>query len=326
MIPLNNQQRLFLVESGQLYEAWRDATRQAIGYRYGMKWVKSKGRDYLVRLHDAKGNGRSLGVRSPDTEAEYDAFMAGKDRVKERLVALREWLNDQARLNRAARLGRLPSIVGEILLSIDSAGVGSEIRVVGTQALFAYESMAAVQCRVELLASGDVDTLYDPTRQLSIIVRRIDEERLIGLLRKVDKSFEPISAQGFRAVNKDGFMVDLIVPPVDMHSGGASQFSPDDLVAAELPSLQWLANSPKVEVVAIAANGKAIPMVVPDPRVFAIYKAWLSQQSCSTPLVRKQNLLQAIMLFQMLESYLPHYPIDLGVRSVVMALLAADMA
>lgn len=325
MIPLNDQQRLFLVESSQLYEAWRDATRQAVSYRYGMKWVKSKGNDYLVRLHDAKGNGRSLGVRSPETETKYEAFMAGKQRVKERLVGLGERLKDQARLNRAVRLGRLPSIVGEILLGIDSAGVGSEFCVVGTHALFAYETMAAVQFPVELLASGDADTFYGPARQISIIARGIDEESIIGLLRKVDKSFEAIRAQGFRAVNKNGFIVDMIVPPMDIHRGESTQLSPDDLVAAELPSLQWLANSPKVEVVSIAANGKAIPMLVPDPRVFAIYKAWLSQQPCSTSLVRKQNLLQSIMLFQVLESHLPHYPVDLGVRSVVMAMLTTDM-
>lgn len=312
MIPLNDQQRLFLVESGQLYEAWRDATRQAVSYRYGMKWMKSKEKDYLVRLHDAKGNGRSLGVRSPDTEAKYEAFMAGKERVKERLVGLGERLKDQARLNRAARLGRLPSIVGEILLGMDSAGVGSEFRIVGTHALFAYESMAAVQCRMELLASGDVDMLYDPRKQLSIVVRRLDEGGLIGLLRKVDKSFEPIRAQGFRAVNKDGFMVDLIVPPMDMRSGDPVRFSPDDLAAVEVPSLQWLANSPKVETVAIATNGLPIPMAVPDPRAFAIHKAWLSQQADREPVKKQRDLEQAIMMFQMLERYLPQYPIDLS--------------
>lgn len=69
MQALDHQQQLFMVESGQIYRAWIDALRHARGYRYGMRWTSSKGRQYLVRLHDARGNGRSLGPRSAQTEA-----------------------------------------------------------------------------------------------------------------------------------------------------------------------------------------------------------------------------------------------------------------
>ncbi len=38
MKPLSNQQRLFLVESDQLYRAWREVQWRHIEYRYGMRW------------------------------------------------------------------------------------------------------------------------------------------------------------------------------------------------------------------------------------------------------------------------------------------------
>lgn len=51
--------------------------------------------------------------------------------------------------------------------------------------------MAAVQFAKELLASGDVDLLYDPRKKLSLISKRMDNNGLMGLLRKADKTFEP---------------------------------------------------------------------------------------------------------------------------------------
>ena len=85
MTPLSEQQRLFYVETTQLYEAWRDARRQAEVHKYGMKWVTAKGRQYLVKLTNARGNGKSLGPRSPETEALLAAFQEGKLRADRRL-------------------------------------------------------------------------------------------------------------------------------------------------------------------------------------------------------------------------------------------------
>jgi hypothetical protein len=78
MKTLTDQQRLFLVDTIQLYEAWHSATLQVRSHRYGMKWLKSGNGEYLVRLSDAKGNGKSLGPRSAETEITYEKFIAGK--------------------------------------------------------------------------------------------------------------------------------------------------------------------------------------------------------------------------------------------------------
>lgn len=155
MTPLSEQQRLFYVETTQLYEAWRDARRQAEVRKYGMKWVTAKGRQYLVKLTNARGNGKSLGPRSPETEALLAAFQEGKLRADRRLGHIRERLEQQARLNRALRMGRLPSQVAAILGAIDRSAARDDFRVVGTHALYAYEALAGVQIRMELLASGD---------------------------------------------------------------------------------------------------------------------------------------------------------------------------
>ena len=310
MRPLDNQQRLHMVESEQLYRAWIEAYRQAMSYRYGMKWVSSKARQYLVRLHDARGNGKSLGPRNEETEAIFLAFSQGRDRAKARFQSLSEQMTRQARLNKATRLGRLPSIIGSVLMELDLAGCEKDFCVVGTHAIFAYESMAGVHCVAELLASGDVDLLYDPRKQLSLVSEKLNEAGLLGLLRRVDKSFEIISETRFRAANKNGFMVDLLIPTRDIRVADAVTFSEDDLCAVEVPNLHWLSNAPKCDTVVIAHNGQPVRMRCPDPRAFSLHKAWLSVQSDREPIKKQRDHDQAVMVAELILKHLPAYPFE----------------
>ncbi len=260
MRELTDQQRLFLIESEQILAAWRAAYWQKQLHQYGMKWVRAGGRDYLVRLRDARGNGKSLGPRSTETERIHFAFTANKQRADERFAALSAALKQQARLNKAVRLGRLPALIGRILHALDLARAEHHFTVIGTHALYAYEAMAAVQCSMDLLASGDVDLFYDPRKPLALTAEKLDGIGLLGLLRKVDPSFEIVATHPFRAVKQERFLVDLVIFPEGMRIDCAVRFAEDDWVAAEVPSLQWLLNSPRVEVTVIATDGRPVLM------------------------------------------------------------------
>ena len=309
MFPLSDQQRLFLVESTQLYHAWREANDQSQQHKYGLRWLTSQGKDYLVRLSDAKGNGKSLGPRTLETEAIYAAFIVSKARAKTRLAALNIRLANQSKLNKAVGLGRVPSLVADILKALAISKVDHDFRLIGTHALYAYESMAGQHCKMDLLASGDVDLLYDPRKKISIMGRQLDHEGLIGLLKKVDKTFQLQSTHSYRAVNDNGYMVDLIVPMQAMDQPSV-QFAANDLQAVEVHSMQWLANAPAIEVVVIATNGTPVSARVPDPRVYALHKAWLSQQAMRDPVKKPRDLGQARLVYEMLVEHLPNYPLD----------------
>lgn len=310
MQALDHQQRLFMVESDQIYRAWLDALHHARAYRYGMRWISSKGRQYLVRLHDAFGNGKSLGPRNAETEARFAAFQEGKVRAEARLASLAARMKEQARLNRALRLGRLPNVVGDILLGLAAARTAHDFCVVGTHAIHGFEAMAGVHCRMELLASGDVDLLYDPRRQLSLVARKLDGHGLLGLLRKVDPSFAPLRDTPFRAANDKGFMVDLVIPERDIRETEQVSFGQEDLVAVEVPNLHWLVNAPKHDVVAVAADGRPVMMRVPDPRAFALHKAWLSERPDREPVKKVRDRAQAVLIVQMIQSWLPVLEFD----------------
>ncbi|NNM65704.1 MAG: hypothetical protein HKL99_14065 [Burkholderiales bacterium] len=306
---MSDQQVLQAVDAEQVYHAWLHNRRHVVAHRHGMRWVRSGGGEYLVRLTDSSRNGRSLGARSPETEKIFAEFQAGKERADSRDRALREKLAEIARMNKALRLGRAPSIVGDILRALDVQAEGV-FSVVGTHALFAYEAMAGVHMVRELLASGDVDLLADGRKKVSILADKLAPDGLIGLLRKVDKTFEPITPGSYRAANADGFMVDLLIAPLDMRDDTRVSAQAGDLVAAEVPGLQWLLNAPQVRATVIAADGFPFAMRVPDPRVFCLHKAWLSGRVDREPMKKGRDIAQAQVLAELIRERLPQYPFD----------------
>lgn len=310
MKPLSDQQRLHLVESEQLYRAWREVVWRQQEYKYGMRWKSVNGKEYLVRFMNARGDGRSLGVRSVQTEKVYEQFYEGKNLANEKYLGLSEKVKMQTRLNKALRLGRMPTVIGDILLVLDKVHALDDFRVVGTHALFAYEAMAAVEFKIELLASGDVDLLYDNRRSISVVAKKIDGQGLLGLLKKVDKTFEIKDFERFRAVNKDGFMVDMITQDRGMNYTRPKPLVDEDFEFVEVPNLEWLVNSPRIDQVVISANGQPVMMPVPDPRAFAVHKAWLSKQKEREPVKKSRDFNQAAMVFYLLKEHLPNYPID----------------
>lgn len=316
MRPLSNQQRLNLVNSEQLFENYQAALRQAQSYAYGMRWKKVRDIDYLFRESDRRGNGKSLGRRSPETEAILQAFHAGKETAMARLGAIKAQLDEQARLNKALRIARVPRVVARILRQLDEAGLGSTFTVMGTQAMYAYEAAAGVQFLAELLASGDVDLLYDTRKRLTLVSNKLDGQGLLGLLKKADRSFECIRKRGFRAANAGQFIVDLIIPPSGMQECEAVTFAEDDLVAAEVPGLQWLLNAPKLNAVAIDEDGWPVPFRSPDPRAFALHKAWLSQQLDRDPIKKPRDLAQARAVAEAINEYMPHLPLAEALKSL----------
>jgi hypothetical protein len=296
MNELNGEQRRQLIDTQQAYGAWREAhldhNRRFLG---SMRWAAREGADYLLRKIGRSE--KSLGPRDPKTEAAYRAFVEGRKENKSRLEGLSQRLNNIAPVNRAMGLARIPAIAARILRQCDERGLlGKQLFVVGTNALYAYEVLSGVHVQSDLLASGDIDLLLDARRHLSLALAGVRADGLIGLLRKVDRSFSA-SPRSFRAANRDGYMVDLIRPEArDVfrdHKAAALTDLPDDLEGAAIFGLSWLINSPKLDAVAIDERGYPVRVVVIDPRAFALHKAWLSARPDRDPLKAPRDLAQA---------------------------------
>ena len=313
---LSNQQRLHQVNSEQLFENYRSALGHASTYTYGMRWKTVRSTEYLFRDKDRRGNGKSLGPRSAETEALLAAFSEGRVAAQERLKLITEKIQEQARLNKALRLNRVPRVVALVLRELDRAGLHDSFTVIGTQALYAYEAAGGAHFLLELLASGDVDLLYDARQKMTVVSDKLDGEGLLGLLKKADKTFECVRENGYRAANAGQFMVDLVVAPRGMQDSENITFAESDLVATEVPGLQWLLNSPKLDAVAIDEDGWPVPMRVPDPRAFAMHKVWLSGLPEREPIKKPRDLEQAQAVAKLVQAEMPHLSFETTLTSL----------
>ena len=306
-----NQRRVF-IDTAQVYEALVAVLRDGQAYRGGMHWKKSGGREYLFRSVDRHGNGKSLGPRSPENERIMVEFHRRKAEIAGRSNGLRERVAEQARICKAVRIGRVPSTATAILRLLEQGGLlGDNVWVAGTHSLFAYEARAGVFLDSPLMATADIDLLWDTRPRLKLLGdAEIRTDGLMGILKKADRTFEPVRKRSFRAVNRDGFMVDLIkAAPRSLNAKEPRRWGDeDDLEAAEIRNLQWLVSAPKFNQTVIGDDGFPAPLTVSDPRAFVLHKRWLSEQPDREPLKKRRDHEQARVLAGLVIRYLPDYP------------------
>jgi hypothetical protein len=310
----NNQQRLS-IDIRQTYEAYREARRNAAKYAGGLSWKTVGGREYLIKILNRSGGTRSLGPRSGETEAIHAEFVAGKARAKEREAALGQSLREFAGMARGIHLNRVPAVVTATLRKLDEYHLlGRNLMVIGTNAMYGYEAVGGVMFDAGLLATTDMDLLWDARSRLKLgqLDDEVAEAGLLAILRKVDRSFEAVGKGGFRAANKDGFHVDLVkqTPNLPWKQGEPEQIAAGDLTASWLPNIKWLLASEKFQSIVIGQDGLPAPMVSPDPRAFAIYKHWLGEQPDREPGKKQRDQQQAEATIVLLREKLPHLALD----------------
>ncbi len=292
---LNPDQRREAINTQQRFAGLAEAQARRQAFRGSMVWGESKSRQYLMRsAYDKQGRRRqtSLGPRSPETERIKAQFDQGRIEARARWDSLRLVMDRQAAVNRALGLGRVPLLGARIMRALDASGLlGGAIRVLGTNALYAYEAVAGVRIESGLTATEDIDLLLDSRARLQFVATGEEETAsLLRVLQQVDGSFER-SRERYRARNRDGYIVDLIK-------------------ADEFEGLAWHESAPAFEAVAIDERGEPLRIVASDPRVFAIHKYWLSQRLDREPIKKPRDLRQAQVVAALVAAHLPHLRLD----------------
>ncbi|PWE77262.1 hypothetical protein XF30_11310 [Bradyrhizobium sp. SUTN9-2] len=314
---LNNDQRREVINSQQRFQALRDAKEAYNAHRGSLTWAESKGRQYLVRSYYNNAGIRkqaSLGARSPETEKTKADFEAQRAAAEDRVKNLRDTLERQAAVNRALGLGRVPLLGARIMRALGGFGIlGSGIRILGTNAIYGYEASSGVRLDPGLATTEDLDLLFDARGGLTFVADDdVSESSLMKILKRVDTSFER-AKQTFRAVNRDGYLVDLIKPmqsPSWKKAPDKIGLDPEDLAAVQIEGLDWLQNAPAFEAVAIDEKGEPVRIVAPDPRVWAAHKPWLSRRPDREALKRQRDAAQAGAVGALVANYLTLLPFD----------------
>ena len=301
------------INLSQVWEAWIDAEDlRRHSFLGSMGFETRDGKDYLYRR--IGGIGRSLGPRTEQTEEQLARFQAGREDNRARLQGLQEALDKQAAILRSLRDGRLPVVAARILRELRLHNRQGRIRVVGTNALYAYEALAGVRFEEGATATGDMDLLHDDRNKLRLLT---DERRLIGLAEmirsRIDASFTSRNPRDYRLTNAEGYMVELIRPeprPAWRKMPGAQPEQAGDLVGAPISGLQWLVNAPAVDTIVVDERGYPAPIRCPDPRYWAAHKLWLSTREDRDPAKKGRDAAQGLAVVRLIKEKLQHLPLD----------------
>ncbi len=307
LIELEESQLRELVNARATWRAYIDARREAVQVKGSMVWKAVGGRTYLVR-RSASGAQKSLGPRSPETEAMHASFQGRKERAEARFKAMRQRLEEQRKLNRIYRVGRTPAVVVRILAALEAADLADKFMVIGTHAMYAYETACGVMVESRALATRDLDLLFDVRRRVAFAttLARSESRSLVEVLRKADPSFRVMPQQLQTAVNDDGFEVDIIRREAtgdDPHPLRISD-DEDDFWVAQIDQGEKIASGRKFEHLVVSASGEMASMRTIHPLDFIRLKLELARRAGRDPQKAPKDMLQTQVVQHLWEHYL----------------------
>lgn len=284
-LPLPDNTARQIIDATTVFNEHRRVKALAATVAGGMYWKRQGDYEYLVRTRPDNKQSR-IGARSAQTEATYDEFTARKLATESRLKELATALLEATRMNKAVKAGRTPALVVALLQTLEDAGLGAHFTVVGTHALYAYETAAGVRIVAGALATQDVDLLWDARKRVRFVsdLGRLDSS-MLQVLQRADKTFERKAGQNETAINARGFEVDFLRRQPEGDDPHPFRFSADeaDLWPVQALRASVLTNAPRFTHPVIAATGQMAVMNTIAPAAFVEFKRWMATSAPGRP-------------------------------------------
>lgn len=314
MATFDDTQLRALIDLQDAYEAtlalWRESDRHA----GRMNWKTISGRDYLYHVHGDAGIGRSLGPRSADTERTYETFRRGKQDTKAQLAATEPDLRRAAAVYVAVGLPVADSWAAKLFQHLDRERLmGAAVLVVGTNAMPAYQIEAQQRMATRIHATRDTDLAWRGTMGG-------DDAILWPAMREFDPTFRVNAERPFQAIGKGSREIELLAAPSVLDTLKAEPLRP----VVDLEEQEWLLLGEPLRQVIGSLDRTPCGIVVPDPRFFALHKAWLSKKPQRDPRKAPKDMTQARLVWSWLAN-MPRYPIDDAFLSAVPETLRATL-
>jgi hypothetical protein len=302
-LPLPDSAVRQAIDAEAVFLEWLRATQAAKKFAGGMYFKREGSYEYLVKTSPDNRQSR-LGPRDEKTEVTLRAFAEGKLKAETRLKSLRETLRECERMNKALRVGRVPNVVVDVLNELELGGLGGHFTVVGTHALYAYETAASVRIEAGALATQDVDLLWDALKrvQFASTMAKLDSS-MLKLLQRADPSFQRKEGQMESAVNDKGFMVDFLRRMATDEDPHPFRFTDeeDDLWPVQAQRAEAFLDAPRYERVVFSTTGRMALMRTVSPPVFVAFKHWMAELDSRPPGKRRRDRLQADLVQQLLD-------------------------
>jgi len=306
----SDEQLRAAINLADAYEAWLPLARAEPAYSDRLLWKTVAGRQYLYRIRDRRGNGTSLGPRGPETERLYTEYQGAKTGLRDRVARLSPTLDQAAAVYRALRLPMIDSYAGSLLRELDLRELlGPVVMAVGTTATAAYQLEAASTFDTPAHATRDIDLTW-------VARQPPDGPVLWEALATFDDTFVVNQERTFQARNRDAREIELLV---GMERAGSVLGEP--LRPIPLPEQDWLYRGRPLRRIVTGLDSRPAPLVVPDPRWFALHKRWLSDKPGRDPLKRPKDRHQAQMVWAAVRERMPHFSVDEAFRAELPELL-----
>jgi len=305
-----SSQRKQYINSKQVYEYYIDKKNEYyLNYNISMYWRKSGDKEYLTKKSSSLNRVTSLGVKSEETVKIYEDFLEHKEALKLELTTLEEKLEKIRKLNKIEFLTRVPSELIEIYQKINELKLDDKMILIGTNALYAYESHCALFVEDEQLATEDIDLLSKDSKELSVVFREVlPKGKLTSLLKLIDKSFEQDKKLPYRFRNKKGVLLEIISPSHPKKNIKENSFM--DILDLEMQGMQWLENSRIFKSMVIGENGKCAILSTIHPLEYAVHKNWLSKQLDRNIHKKNRDHKQSLLVTELIEKYMVNIDIE----------------
>jgi hypothetical protein len=298
--PFSDEQLRALINLRPRYENLVAAQRDLARLPYNLVRKTVGGRDYLYEVIDRANNAKSLGPMTPEHEQRLADYRDAKAGLQDRIKASTEGVAEIVRLARPLRLPTFPAPPGEILRELDRRGLlDGTLLVVGTNCIPAYSLEAGGAIADAPAETEDFDLAWAAEQQA-------EDAALWNALKAVDPTFTINAEREFQARNRQAYEIELLVAP----SRVATMNPREKPRPIPLPEQEWLLLGKPVDHILPCRDGKAVRVVAPDPRWFALHKLWLGDQAKRNPLKRRKDTQQGNAVLSAVAEAMPQYPLD----------------
>ena len=306
----NDHQRTQLEASKKALLALRESQTTATRNNYYYEWSTENGCPCLVSV-GKQSEIKILPAASHDLEviraSQLQRFHEARQTLHQAMIA-----HDQAvEANRQLALGNADPMAIGILKALQEVDVLRFHRVIGTHALFAYESAAGVFFDTDSTATQDIDLLWN--RQSKIEFRTSmdkysPEISMIDVLRIADPTFRRSEVNLESAINDSDFAVDFLreddkpVPETKDRQVVLMSNEEGDVIPVVGKDSEKFMQGSVFESVVISIMGDMAMMPTVDPVIFAHFKQVMSKSDERDTMKVHRDATQAQAVVHLLNS------------------------
>ena len=155
-----------------------------------------------------------------------------------------------------------------------------------------------------LTATKDFDLLWDSRQRIVMLANSPDgvDHGLMGLLKRVDKTFTRNTERTFQAINSKGFAIEVLRP---LEPTEPPLVTPGDrLVPMHLEGLDMLLATPEASETVIAEDGYPLRIRVPDPAAYVMHKLWVANRPDRRADKARRDRKQAMAVARLIQEHL----------------------